>query len=151
MATASAPLTPTPTPTAPLPSAAVEALSRLERAFLPMPLEIVRAVTRYEIAAFRYDDLIARPASALSPAEVDAMGDAQQTMADAFGVLADAGRTDLLAPLWAADRYWDAAAHCRTLAEVSDFDGCLEAQDEMAMCRCQLEKAGRLDLIGGGV
>jgi hypothetical protein len=44
-------------------------------------------------------------------------------------------------------RYRDAAEHCQALAESADFDGCLAAQDEMRMCRCQLEAAGRLDLI----
>ncbi|MFE0470529.1 hypothetical protein ACFW2V_02785 [Streptomyces sp. NPDC058947] len=48
-----------------------------------------------------------------------------------------------------AVRYLDAADHCRALAASADFDGCLAAQDEMRMCRCQLEAAGRLDLIGG--
>lgn len=81
-------------PTAPLPPAAEVALSRLDRAFLPLPL--VRAVTRYEIAAARYDELIARPASDLSPAEFDSIGLAQQTLAESFGVLAEAGRTDLV-------------------------------------------------------
>lgn len=47
-----------------------------------------------------------------------------------------------------AVRYLDAADHCRALAQAADFDGCLAAQDEMAMCRCQLADAGRLDLIG---
>lgn len=135
--------------TAPLPPAAAEALHRLEAALLPMPLEIVRAVTRYEVAAFRYDELTARPASELAPVEVDAIRDAQQTMADTFGLLAKAGRTDLLAPLEVATRYRYASAHCRSLAKSADFDGCLAAQDEMAMCRCQLAAVGRLDLIGG--
>lgn len=49
----------------------------------------------------------------------------------------------------AAVRYRDASAHCRRLAASSDYDGCLAAQDEMRACRCQLEQAGRLDLIGG--
>jgi hypothetical protein len=84
------------TPTAPLPPAAPAALRRLEAAFLPMPLDVVRAVTRYETAALRYDELIARPASDLSPAEFDSIGMAQQTMAEAFGVLAEAGRADLV-------------------------------------------------------
>lgn len=131
--------------TAPLPPAAEAALSRLERAFLPLPL--VRAVTRYEIAAARYDELIARPASDLSPAEFKSIGDAQQTMAESFGVLAQAGRTDLVAPAETAARYRVAASHCRRLAAVSDFDGCLDLQDEMRECRCRLERAGRLDLI----
>ncbi|MFE6429343.1 hypothetical protein ACFVOB_28280 [Streptomyces rochei] len=46
-----------------------------------------------------------------------------------------------------AVRYLDAADHCRALAACADFDGCLAAQDEMRMCRCQLVAAGRLDLI----
>ncbi|GGW81116.1 hypothetical protein [Streptomyces griseoloalbus] len=51
-------------------------------------------------------------------------------------------------PVVALARYRSAAEHCRALAESADFDGCLAAQDEMAMCRCQLAAAGRLDLIG---
>lgn len=54
-------------------------------------------------------------------------------------------RTDI--PVVAVARYEAASRHCRTLAESADFDGCLAAQDEMAMCRCQLANAGRLDLI----
>jgi hypothetical protein len=54
-------------------------------------------------------------------------------------------RTDV--PVVALARYRAASEHCRALAESADFDGCLAAQDEMAMCRCQLAAAGRLDLI----
>jgi hypothetical protein len=54
-------------------------------------------------------------------------------------------RTDL--PVVAVARYEAASRHCRALAAASDFDGCLAAQDEMRACRCQLEQAGRLDLI----
>lgn len=133
--------------TAPLPPAAAKALQSLEHAFIPMPLHVVRAVARYEAAALRYDELIARPASTLSPAEFNSIGEAQQTMADEFAVLAKAGRTDLLRPLEAACRYRSASAHCRALAASADFDGCLAAQDEMRACRCQLESAGRLDLV----
>lgn len=156
--------TPTPTPlmlsrpTAPLPQSAADAVARLERAFLP--LDIVRAVTVYEIASARYDELVARPASELSPAEFDAVGDAQQTIAEAFGVLAGAGRLDLIAPAETAARYRQASAHCRELSkecgrkleyggEFSDvYDALADARNEMGHCRCQLEKAGRLDLIG---
>ena len=56
-------------------------------------------------------------------------------------------RTDL--PVVAVARYTAASAHCRELAAGGDYDGCWPLQDEMAMCRCQLEQAGRLDLIGG--
>jgi hypothetical protein len=55
-------------------------------------------------------------------------------------------RTDV--PVVAVARYEIASRHCRVLAAASDFDGCLAAQDEMRMCRCQLAAAGRLDLLG---
>lgn len=55
-------------------------------------------------------------------------------------------RTDL--PVVAVARYEAASRLCQALAAVADFDGCLAAQDEMRMCRCQLADAGRLDLIG---
>ena len=138
------------TPTAPLPTPAATVLAKLERAFLPLPL--VRAVTRYEVATVRYDELIARPASSLSPAEFNAVGEAQQTIAESLGVLADAGRLDLIAPAETAARYRQASAHCRELVsnpQGVDFKLWLCTQDEMAMCLCQLEQAGRLDLIGG--
>lgn len=132
-------------PTAPLPPAATAALAKLERAHLP--LDIARAVAHYEAATARYDELVARPASTLSPAEFDALGAAQQTVAHEFRVLAEAGRLDLIAPAETAARYRQAASHCRRLVTVADFDACADVQDEMAMCRCQLAAAGRLDLI----
>jgi hypothetical protein len=46
------------------------------------------------------------------------------------------------------DRYREASLRCRALAQAADFDGYLIVQDELAMCRCQLAAAGRLDLIG---
>jgi len=115
----------------------------------PLPPAIVRAVADYEIATARYDDLIARPASTLSGAEFDLLTSAQDRLTEAFTTLAEAGRLDLIAPAESAGRYRMASAHCRRAAADADFDGCLAAQDEMRMCRCQLESAGRLDLIGG--
>lgn len=56
-------------------------------------------------------------------------------------------RTDV--PVVAVARYQSAAEQCRKLAASGNYGACLPVQDEMAMCRCQLEKAGRLDLIGG--
>jgi hypothetical protein len=50
-------------------------------------------------------------------------------------------------PLEAASRYQSAAVHYRALAERGDYEGCEYVRDEMAMCRCQLAAAGRLDLI----
>jgi hypothetical protein len=134
--------------TSPLPLAALTAMSRLEQAFMPVPLAVVRAVARYEVAAARYDELIAKPVGDLKPAEVDAIGDAQQVIAESFGVLAEASRLDLIAPAEAAARYRLAVSHYRQLVTAADYDGCLDAQDEMAMCRCQLAQVGRLDLIG---
>ena len=166
-------------PTAPLPTPAVDALRKLESAFpaalaeqhrieraacslrvgestvingtpvTAVSLEVAEALTRYEVATARYDELIVRPASSLSPAEFDAVGTAQQTIAESLGVLADAGMLHLIEPAETATRYRQASAHCRHFAACADFDGCLEAQDEMGHCRRQLEQAGRLDLIGG--
>ena len=54
-------------------------------------------------------------------------------------------RTDV--PVVALARYQSASKECRELAASGNFDACLAVQDEMRMCRCQLEAAGRLDLI----
>ncbi|MEU1497307.1 hypothetical protein [Streptomyces sp. NPDC005732] len=134
--------------TAPLPPAAASALASLEGKFVPVSLDVARAVARYEAASARYDELAARPASMLSPAEVDAFSDAGQTVAESLVVLADHARLDLIAPAESAARYRKAAEHCRRLAAVADYEGCEYVRDEMAMCRCELAKAGRLDLIG---
>lgn len=115
---------------------------------VPLPPHVVRAVTRYEIATARFDELDARPASELSAAEFDAMEDAQQTIDEAFFALYEAGRLDLTKPAETAARYRWASVHCRRLVESADFEGCAEAQDEMRMCLCRLQSAGRLDLIG---
>ncbi|MDH6610272.1 hypothetical protein M2164_005907 [Streptomyces sp. SAI-208] len=48
----------------------------------------------------------------------------------------------------AALRYRDASESCSAASTAGDIDGCLAAQDEMRHCLCQLEAAGRLDLIG---
>ena len=166
-------------PTAPLPTPAVDALAKLESAFpealaeqhrveraacslrdgestvingtpvTAVSLEVAEALTRYENATARYDELIVRPASTLSPAEFDAVGTAQQTIAESLGVLADADRLDLIEPAETAARYRQASAHCRELAASGKYVACLPVQDEMRACLCQLEQAGRLDLIGG--
>lgn len=140
--------------TAPLPPAAESALAKLDRAFLPLPL--IRAVTRYEVAAARYDELIARPVSELSPAEVDSIGFAQQTLDDSFGVLAEAGRTDLLRPLETATQYRFAEARANELIGIAvtgsmsdlDADDLAHNVDLMAGYRATLAAVGRLDLIG---
>lgn len=84
------------TPTAPLPPKAAAALARLERAFVPVPLSVARAVTRYEVATVRLDELSARSASTMTPAEYTALSDAQQTIDEALYELDKAGRLDLI-------------------------------------------------------
>lgn len=131
--------------TALLSPAAAKALAKLDRALLPQ--NVARAAIRYEVAAARHDELVAWPASHLSPAEFDALRTAQQAVAEMFGILAAADRLDLIAPLEAAARYRAAAVHYQALATDGDYEGCEYVRDEMAMCRCQLQAAGRLDLI----
>jgi hypothetical protein len=133
-------------PTAPLPSAAAEALTRLERAFLP--LHVVRAVIRHEKASARRDELAAKPASQWTPAEFDSFKAAHDAVVESVLALGAADRLDLIAPAVTATRYRDASARCASASHAGNINGCLAAQDEMRMCRCQLEKAGRLDLIG---
>ncbi|MFE2297931.1 hypothetical protein ACFXAW_07020 [Streptomyces sp. NPDC059445] len=113
----------------------------------PTHSAIVRAVTRYETAALRYDELMRRPAADLTQSECDAITLARDVMAQSFGILAQAGRVDLTAPLKSAASYLYAAHHCQRLAACHDYDGCVDAQDEMAMHRSRLAEAGRLDLI----
>ena len=85
----------TATPTAPLPPAALSALSRLELA-LAAP-EVVRAVTRYEVASARTAELsAAMDVRTLSSAEFGALEFAQDTMRDARRVLAAAGQLHLV-------------------------------------------------------
>lgn len=133
------------TSTAPLPQPAVDAPSRLDRAFLPLP--VIRAVIRFEKASARRDALAARGASTLSSVEFDSFKAAHDTIVESVAVLGAAGRLDLIAPAVSAIRYRKASAHCAYLAARDDFDGWWAAQDEMRACRCQLEQAGRLDLI----
>ncbi|MBL3664484.1 hypothetical protein JL475_00290 [Streptomyces sp. M2CJ-2] len=116
----------------------------------PLAPELVRAVTRFEVASARFDELSAKDARDLSPAEFDALGTAQQVIAESFGILAKAGQLHLIDPAQTATRYRQAAGHCRRLSAgpTADYDELLCVQDELAMCRCQLAKAGRLDLIG---
>lgn len=82
-------------PTAPLSAEASAALAKLERAFLP--LDLVRAVTRYEVASARTAELSHLMDSRdLSGAEFNALFDAQTAMAGARAALAAAGRLDLV-------------------------------------------------------
>lgn len=99
-------------PTAPLPPAAIAAMSSLElrladrtvtdalareaSSHIRVSPEVERAAAGYKAAAARYDELIVRPADTLSPAEFDAFQDSGQRMAETLGVLADAGMLHLI-------------------------------------------------------
>lgn len=132
-------------PMAPLSADAAKAMAKLERAFLPLAL--IRAVARYEAASARRDELTEKPASQWTAAEFDSFMAVHNAIVESVLTLGEAGRLDLIAPAEAATRYRYASKHCREFAESADFEGCLAAQDEMQMCLCQLEQAGRLDLI----
>jgi hypothetical protein len=85
----------TSTPTAPLPLAARDAMRRLELALLP--LDVVRAVTRYENASARTAELsAAMDVRHLSGAEFDSLALAQDVMAASLATLTAAGRLDLI-------------------------------------------------------
>jgi len=113
----------------------------------PLPPAVTTAVAQYEAATLRHDNLAAKPLP-LSPADLEAFLTTQGAIFEAVVVLADHRRLDLTNPAETASRYRQAAAHCRRYAADADFDACADTQDEMAMCRCQLAAAGRLDLIG---
>jgi len=113
----------------------------------PIPPAVTAAVAQYEAATLRYDNLAAKPLP-LTAADLEAFLTTQGAIFEAVVVLADHRRLDLTTPAETASRYRQAAAHCRDLAAHADFDACADAQDEMAMCACQLADAGRLDLIG---
>lgn len=102
--------TTSPTPTAPLPPAAVAALSRLERAmagrsvndvlareagsYVRVSPETRRAVTRYGICLTRFAELSMR--DHLSPAEYDAMAEAQAELTRLHEQLEAAGQLHLV-------------------------------------------------------
>lgn len=71
-------------------------LAHVASSYVRVAPEVQRAVTRYEVACARYDELIARPASSLSAAEFDAFQTAQQVIAESAGILADAGQLHLI-------------------------------------------------------
>jgi len=144
--------TATRTPTAPLPAPAAAALRRLELAFAS-PVERLRIqIARLEHSlqiqrdGLACDIAVMRNVALASLERAEAEGSFRVTV----GEIADLRRqiSGLRRELAIVVRFEAASAHCRQLAGSADYDGCLEAQDEMAMCRCQLAAAGRLDLIG---
>ena len=130
----------------------------------PIPPAVTDALTQYEAATLRYDNLAAQDPATRTPADLAAFLDAQGEIFEAVVILADHRRLDLTAPAEAASRYRQAAAHCRELSKAcgakldldkgGEFGGLVDAladaRDEMGHCHCQLAAAGRLDLIGAG-
>jgi hypothetical protein len=78
--------------TAPLPPAAVEAVSRIEANF-----PLIRAATQYQTAAVHAVQLAAlAEADELSDLDAKSLALSQDLMADAYARLAEAGRLDLI-------------------------------------------------------
>lgn len=88
----------TPRTTAPLPSAAAQALRRVDLALtLPVPLPIVRAVVEYETAAVHAADLAALAATGkMSDLDADSLAATEDLMAGARAVLKSADALDLI-------------------------------------------------------
>ena len=157
--------TPTPLsvarPTAPLPSVVDVAVSRIE-VELRSPVDVLRIqVGRLEESLWiqrqgRDFDVVQMRNPALSEAE---RAEAEGSFRSTAWEIVDIRRQlrEAKAALAVADRFQDAASTYRLMsAQTSriapgEFDRLLCLQDEMAMCRCQLEQAGRLDLIGVSV
>jgi hypothetical protein len=93
--------TPADLPVVPLPQPAREALSRLEAAFASQSRvtpAVARAVTQYETAAMHARELAAKAATAdgLAAIDVRSWEFAEELMAGAKAILAQAGRLDLI-------------------------------------------------------
>jgi len=127
------------------------------------PLEIRRAVARYEAAAERKAALEAKPTRTWSGADFDAWADSERTMLDSVTTLTLAGRTDLIDAsvdpvIRAAADFRKQALHAAELAAQSasgedlpavDIRSWEFAEELMTGYKATLAKAGRLDLIGG--
>lgn len=148
-------------PTALLPPAAVDAMGSLElRLASPVErlrMQIARLEESLRIQRDARDSLIVQMRNpAQSELERAAAEGSFRTAAWEVAALRRQLR-EAKAELAVAVRFREAASTCRMLSTQSawlapgEYDRLLDAQDEMAMCRCQLEQAGRLDLIGGGV
>ncbi|MFJ9012308.1 hypothetical protein [Streptomyces canus] len=147
------------TPTAPLPTAAAKALAKLERAFLP--LDLVRAVTRYEIATERRAGLEAKPTREWSGADFSSFADCERVLIESAMMLAVKGRMDLIdgiitPVIRAVVDYRRAALRAANLGNEALFSGMptmhaddlAHAEDLKLGARATLAEAGRLDLVG---
>jgi hypothetical protein len=126
----------TATPTHPSPSLSV-----------PLPADVAAVVSRYVSAAVRYDELSARPAAELSSPEAAELAATQPAIGAMFAALSAPGQRGLVVAAEVAVRCRAAAARYRKLAADGAYDDCLAAQDEVTMCRCQLDRAGLLWLV----
>ncbi|WP_333743527.1 hypothetical protein [Streptomyces ardesiacus] len=139
--------------TAPLPP---EAAAALARALPHFP--IVRAVAEYETAAVHAAQLAGLAESGrMSDLDARSLADAEDVMAAARTVLAEAGRLDLVDAMYAKaarfralstviDRLTARDSHYMTPADWRELHG---VQDERADLYFELKRAGRLDLVGG--
>ncbi|MFI6854514.1 hypothetical protein [Streptomyces sp. NPDC050416] len=145
--------------TAPLPPAAIDVARRLELE-LRSPVDVLRMrVGRLEESLWiqrqgRDFDLVQMRNPALSELE---RAEAEGSFRSTAWEIVDLRRQlrEAKAALEVAIRFQEAESTYRLMsAQTSriapgEFDRLLCLQDEMRMCRCQLEAAGRLDLIGG--
>ena len=127
-----------------------------------LPLEIRRAVARYEAAVERKAVLDAKPTASWSGAEFDSWVGCERTILDSVTTLALAGHADLIDAdvdpvIRAAVDFRKAALRAANLSNLAlspemltlHADDLAHAEDLMAGARATLAKAGRLDLIGG--
>lgn len=148
--------------TAPLPVLAVEAMRRLGLALIPPLMEFPTGsgatVTVHagggEGAPYSWQCSAGHSGSHAYASLPFCRDDAKAHAAECPGAAAP-----LPTPAEIAARFRQASAHCRELSkacmarldrggEFGDLvDALADARDEMGHCRCQLEKAGRLDLI----
>ncbi|MGW8679616.1 hypothetical protein ACWGNN_00855 [Streptomyces sp. NPDC055817] len=80
----------------PAPLSAADRAARKAASHVRLTPDVQRAVTRFTVAAARYDELVAKPASKLTASEFEAIRDARQVVAESFATLAEAGMTHLV-------------------------------------------------------
>jgi hypothetical protein len=149
---------PTPTATAPLPQAADVVARRLE-VELQSPVDVLRIqIGRLEESLWiqrqgRDFDVVQMRNPALSELE---RAEAEGSFRSTAWEIVDLRRQlrEAKAALAVAVRFQEAESTYRLMSEQTsriapgEFDRLLCLQDEMRECRCRLERAGRLDLIG---
>jgi len=140
-----------------MPNSTTRALEHLPTA----PLDVLRAVTRYEIATDRKAELEAKPTRSWSGAEFDSFVDCDRILVESAMTLAAAGRMDLIKEIItpvirAVVDFRRAALRAANLGNEALFSGMptmladdlAHAEDIMAGAKATLAAAGSLDLIG---